>query len=977
MKAWRWVQTILVTAVVIAAFLTLRWWLVLLLSFVGANTDLIQGLDSLINLVRAVGSTLALVFGLWSGVRRASARPTVEIEVGESQDGRAGAGLPLKITVRDPAGEQIAILNPELLMRAALRRTDDDLRPAVEAFLGALVTRYQYLDFKGMGVTDRLALRIPLLEMYVPLRARVELPEGDAWPRELRLAGRKLAEQDGAAGPRLSEPRPVLELLREHRALIVLGDPGAGKTTFLKYLALTLSTGGAKALGLEVRLPVLVPLSAYAAALDEGDVRLDDFVCQYFHDLGADLPLERMIGQALHEGGALILLDGLDEVRDPNLRQTVMQHVEAFYAFHRKAGNCFVLTSRIIGYREVRASAEGLLECTLVDLEEDEIAEFCARWTAALERAARGETRYAEGEGEREREDLLRAIHANPGVCALAANPLLLTILALIKRQGVALPDRRVELYDIYVRALLSSWNRVRGLGWPPTGDLDVVETVRVLAPLALWMHETNPGAGLVRGGDLLRRIEALYRERGQDDPERAARQFLSDVRRHSGLLLERGAGQYGFIHLTFEEYLAAIGVARLGQRRIGPIVDALARHVGDPAWREVALLTVGYLGIVQGMEEIASDVVNALLNRAPGEPGQAAVLMGEAVADAQPGGVTLGCAVRVRRVLLRTMRDDRHVAPWVRAAAGDALARLGDPRPEALDPDAMVFCHVPAGPFWMGSGEDDPDAYDDERPRHQVNLRYDYWIGRYPVTVAQFRAYLQATGRAPEYSHSLQDPGNRPVRWVNWHEARAFCAWLTDRWRQERILPEGWAVHLPSEAEWEKAARGGLQVPIRPRIAPANRRPWSAPGRIEMEPNPTPARRYPWGDQADPHRANYRESGIGNTSAVGCFPGGASPYGSQEVSGTLWEWTRSLWGPDVSRPQFRYPYDPSDGRENEKAGDEVARVVRGGAFDFDRVVARCSYRFRDLPNGVWYGLGFRCVVSPISPALRSGPSAP
>ena len=221
-------------------------------------------------------------------------------------------------------------------------------------------------------------------------------------------------------------------------------------------------------------------------------------------------------------------------------------------------------------------------------------------WTAALERQAQGDTATAAADAARERRELLDAIQRNPSVRRLAANPLLLTILALMKRQGVTLPERRVELYDQYLKTLLSTWNRARGLGRAPSHDLDVVQTMRVLAPLALWMHEVNPGVGLVKREDLRRKLEAIYAERGEADPEDAARVLLEDVREYAGLLLERGPGEYGFIHLTFEEYLAAVAIALQGQGDCRPIVNRLAEHVGDPAWREVALLAVAYLGIIQ-----------------------------------------------------------------------------------------------------------------------------------------------------------------------------------------------------------------------------------------------------------------------------------------------------------------------------------------------------------------------------------------
>ena len=125
----------------------------------------------------------------------------------------------------------------------------------------------------------------------------------------------------------------------------------------------------------------------------------------------------------------------------------------------------------------------------------------------------------------------------------------------------------------------------------------------------------------------------------------------------------------------------------------------------------------------------------------------------------------------------------------------------------------------------------------------------------------------------------------------------------------------------------------------------------------------------WPWGDEWDETRCNTRELGLGGTTPVGIFPEGASPYGCLDMAGNVWEWTISLWGENVSEPEFRYPYDPADGRENLEAGNEVLRVLRGGSFYNDRRSARCAYRRRLYPHGVWSDGGFRVVVFPISPA--------
>ena len=718
----------------------------------------------------------------------------------------------------------------------------------------------------------------------------------------------------------MSEPQPVMELLQENDGLIVLGDPGAGKTTFLKYVAVRLALGEGEALNLGTRLPVLLPLSAYANALAEQDVPLDCFMADYYRSRGVDLPLQPMLDEALKRGGAVVLLDGLDEVKDLGLRHLVVERVVDFYTFHRRQGNKFVLTSRVVGYREVRPTAEGLAECTLVDFDDEEIELFVQRWTQAVEDAARGKTPVAAQEAERERKELLEAVHRNPGVRRLASNPLLLTILALMKRQGVTLPERRVELYQKYVETLLSTWNRARGLGRPPTRDLDVVETVRILSPLALWMHQVAPGVGLVKQGDLQRQLAEIYAGRGEADPETAARRFLSDVREHAGLLLERGIGTYGFIHLTFEEYLAAVAVAQKGQRDVEPVVEVLAEYIGAPAWREVILLTIGYLGIVQQRDEAAGAVVGALIEQQPGESGQAVAVAGEAVVDAWPGGVTPACRERVVQRLVKAMGDDEQVKPTLRAAAGDVLARLGDPRPGVgLRQDGLpdiVWCEVPAGSFIMGSDKRrDLEAYDDELPQHEVTLPA-YSIGKYPVTNAQYAAFVAAGGyrerhywteagwewkgdrTTPETHGGVFDLPNHPVVMVTWYDADAYC-----RWHQAR---------LPTEAEWEKAARG------------------------------TDGLTYPWGDGFDKERCNIADSGIKDTTPVGQYsPQGDSPYGLADMAGNVWECVA-----------------------DDYQGMTTRKVLRGGSWTSSPVSARTARRFYFEPINRNDNIGFRCARS-------------
>jgi formylglycine-generating enzyme required for sulfatase activity len=286
--------------------------------------------------------------------------------------------------------------------------------------------------------------------------------------------------------------------------------------------------------------------------------------------------------------------------------------------------------------------------------------------------------------------------------------------------------------------------------------------------------------------------------------------------------------------------------------------------------------------------------------------------------------------------------------APAQPPTVEEASTPLGPPTFDAthwhLPDDAMWgFVEISAGPFLMGSDpQQDAQAYENEQPQHTIFLD-TYFMARYPVTVDQFRDFVQVTGYKVDNEDSLKGTATHPVRHVTWHEARAYAEWLTARLRDSPLTPrplarllreERWVVRLPTEAEWEKAARG-------------------PDGRI-----------YPWGNDPDPERANYRDTGIGGTSPVGAFPDGASPYGCLDMAGNVWEWTASLWGEDLFEPEFTYPYDPSDGREDQGADDGVARVLRGGAFYANRWRVRCAARSYS-PNRRSYNLGFRLVVAP------------
>lgn len=229
-----------------------------------------------------------------------------------------------------------------------------------------------------------------------------------------------------------------------------------------------------------------------------------------------------------------------------------------------------------------------------------------------------------------------------------------------------------------------------------------------------------------------------------------------------------------------------------------------------------------------------------------------------------------------------------------------------------------MLLLRIPAGIFSMGC-----DEIDEANPVHQVHLS-EYWIGKFTVTNQQYDTYVSATGyKAPDHwknGRIANGKEDHPVVNVSWHEAQAFCNWIS------KLIKE--SVGLASEAEWEKAACG------------------------------TDGRKYPWGDTPpDDSYCNFCNHNDG-TSPVGKYsPLGDSPRGCSDMAGNVWEWTNSLYKP--------YPYIANDGREDPATEDE--RIQRGGSWGYDAIKVSSHYRDRGAPTQKLNSVGFRCVLYPSS----------
>lgn len=772
----------------------------------------------------------------------------------------------------------------------------------------------------------------------------------------------------------------ALTQLDRHDRLVLLGDPGSGKSTFVSFVALcmageiledtdaNLDVLRSPLPGAEIHekkpkpqpwkhgplVPVRVilrDLAAHGLPNPEEPItasHLWRFIEKTLADqeLGEYAPF---LKNELQTNGGLVLLDGFDEVPDADRRREQIK--EMVHAFSRGFAKCrILLTSRTYAYQKQEWRLPDFTEAVLALWTEGQIQRFVSRWydhAAALERL-----RAEDSEG---RAALLReAIFSNPRLLDLARRPLLLTLIASLHawRSG-SLPDGRAELYEDAVKLLLDFWemarvrhkaNGERILLQPSLTEflrIDQKEVREALEDLAFEAHKAQPDTmetADVDEGRLLTKLAELSRKSAVNPV--LLRDYLCD---RAGLLIHRGVGVFTFPHRTFQEYLAACYLTR---DEFPDLVASLAME--DPGrWREVLLLAgaraAGRVG------SAVWNLADALCGLEAGEPEESdmpalwgAYLAGQAVAESaklsNPSPGNQRRLERFRKWLVHLLGDSRLPA-LERAQAGRVLAKLGDPRLEVTTVAGMAFCTVPAGRFRMGSEEGDPQAMNWEKPAHDYEIPYEYRIGRYPVTVAQFRQFVEASGFEMEDLNCLKGLDNHPVVRVTWHEAMAFCEWMTELGHQEGWLEEGLVVRLPSEPEWERAARG------------------------------TEGRIYPWGPEPDPNRANYDDTGIGGPSTVGCFPGGKSFYECEEMSGSVFEWTLSAWGKDWSSPDFKYPYKANDGRETIEI-KEVLRVLRGGsAFDESRFV-RCAFRGGYAPDYRNVVIGFRVVVAPFSPGL-------
>lgn len=939
-----------------------------------------------------------------------------------------------------------------LAVRRRLRGlTSDELRTA---YLRRVLNQLRGLDLGGIdpaAATDAQALNIDQVYTGLLTTAASQIPEGMDHP-ELKVTRRRSA--DGSAEGD-NAPLSVVAALDRHKRLVLLGDPGSGKSTFLEYVALCMAGEGLEDPGLpkltdltaplpgddgepgkETQpwshgplLPVRIVLRDFAATglpADPNATATAEHLRQHWEQKLIDAALSeaaRDLDAELKNSGGIVLLDGLDEVPDAERRREQIK--EAISDFVKTYDRCrFLVTSRPYAYQDRSWRLPDFETVTIAPFDDGQIRQFIRRWYAQV--AERGKVSRENAEG---RAELLEQVAiGNPRLHELAERPLLLTLIASLHawRQG-SLPDQRAQLYEQATDLLLNRWEQrraVRGsdgqfrvvqqslveyLKLGPAGSEHPLRTA--LNKLAFEAHSRQPerkGTADIPSKDLSHALMQLATDHGRSEINAA--QLLRFLRDRTGIIVARSEDVFSFPHRSFQEYLAASFLVENEHPEHIEFPDNVARLVRKDSdrWREVALLAAAKstFGGSQNdlwalVDELTSQSGETERPATEVDAAWSARIAAEALIESVSFPAALAprkeaIAARLKSSLVSVLRSD--LPALERARPGANLAQLGDPREHLLDPLATEFCYIPPGPFYMGAPDEDTDAYDDERPAGLYRfLGVDgkesplgYWMSRYPVTHAQFAAFVQAGGysdggywhaavaqsrrwrseagfkseydveprRQPiDYPFSAAK-ANAPVVSVSWYEAAAYASWLDEQLRNQRLIPDGYRVQLPNEPEWEKASRGGEEMLESPVVGSARR---LQEGPLVLRANPLPRRTFPWGEEPpDGGRTNGADAGIGDVSAAGCFPDGASPYGCEDMSGNVWEWMRSL-----GAEAYPYPSQPEKRGKREDLTLEGPRVMRGGSFINDRQDLRCAYRFMYDWVYRYRGYGFRLVVSP------------
>ena len=815
-----------------------------------------------------------------------------------------------------------------------------------------------YGTIRVVGFQDKYKIRLPLDRIFVSLCVQ---PRGRAETPEEARAGFK---QGRGAEPRKATLAEALALANETHntaGIVLLGDPGAGKTTLLYHLLTRVAQHGSAAVGLaDGLIPVYIRCNSITAE-DRRSYGLKDVLRRQAAKDGYPQAGQYIVDESLP---VLFLLDGLDEVRDKPTRAAVCDWLGQEVCHWRTSR--FVVTSRYTAFRDEARLDNQFVRVDVEWLDPPRVRDFVKRWFQAVEEGLRTVDKPAE-RAEEQADALLRVVldperQRQHRLREMTENPLLLSTLCLVHHSDVRLPDKRGQLYDRCISLLVETWPAHAG-----RPSLNNAEARLVLEPLAHAMHAQ-------RAKDIpSEAAQAILRAPMARVPGLALtpEELLTTACEHCGILASRDIGSYEFFHLSFQEYLTAAHIKEAG------LAAELAGHADDPWWHDVILLGMSMRGVfapfmrallqnglfitqgalvracldetveldeapfVEVLDRILAQMaepregIRAWLSRLVKGPAVDLSPLANAILTSLRGRPFAGVLARAEKLL---QHPDQQVASAARALLGLPVVEQVTDKPAGegvwqAPVTGMSLVWVPPGTFWMGSSKTPgergyaPDAYQDETPTHEVQLTRGYWMGEHPVTNAEYQVFLAEKKRPelPYWQNRRFNAPGQPVVTVSFEDALLFCDWLT-----RKLDPQdGWCFDLPTETEWEYAARG------------------------------TDGRRYPWGNEAPtPERACFGlPLDSGSTMPVGGRPAGKSPFGCQDMAGNVWEWCRDAWRVGYGN---RMTKDIDPCHQGDLRG--APRLLRGGSWFLSPWFLRCALRGRAHPEARAQHLGFRVV---------------
>ncbi|WP_406293026.1 HEAT repeat domain-containing protein [Embleya sp. NBC_00888] len=576
--------------------------------------------------------------------------------------------------------------------------SDHEVAEAVTRYARRVVEEFGGLDLEVLTPfgDEHPAVRLP--EVFVAPTVRADPPPVEL-PREL---SRRLTESGGLLADEFLPPgfdagasermwtsyaqRPqecVLEVLvgAAGRRVVLLGDPGAGKSTLVRYLALSLTCGEPdRALsGLAGVVPMVVELRRFV------DERAryggyEEFLDRQHHDFGLCVPAavrERL----LVEGRAVVAFDGLDEVFDPRARVEACRRVAAFAA--RWPAARILVTSRSVGYQSALLAGAGFAHFKVQDLDEERIKEFTRSWY-------RSTCPNDPGLVAELVDRLDSALEGSRPLQEMAGNPLLLTILAIIGRRQ-PLPRNRRGVYEHAVTVLVARWDQAAKMLKAPlpaavAEALDVLgaeERLELLRGLARTMQE---GLGGIVGNHIhasdLERVFCEYLQQYELPPvhaKAAARAMIAQLHERNFILSRYGGDVYGFVHRAFLEYLAAADIVHRfkEEREWTPeelIEQVVVRRVPDPAWHEILLLLIGQLN-ARDTTAVVDRLMGLHARRVDSDDAGHAVLALRALAEVGKSGTVSMRGAGVVDAVTTILNTRGSKGEWLLSEASSALA--------------------------------------------------------------------------------------------------------------------------------------------------------------------------------------------------------------------------------------------------------------------------------------------------------------